>query len=606
MPKAKGAILRLALVGILGATGLGLRANLAAAATPPEQVLPDSTLFFLKIADVGKFREAFLASTYGQLWSDPALAALRADVVEKVKPTSEAMKEKVGVTLKELFELPKGAVAIAAIAGSDPAKPAVSLAIIADAGSNAAKMTDVLTRSDKQAEQNGATVKVETFQDNALHIITPPDKPAGGDDKTPPPPPVVWTSAGEVFFLGSDVAAIKDLASNAAGRGSAALGAGEAFLKTQSKVGAESAQAVWYIDVVKAVKFAIAASARGNEAQAQQIAFQIQALGLDGLKSVGGALTLNAGEYSSLTKTFFNAPAGGIKGLLKLFSFPPAALRPEPWVPASVASYQTFSWDLDNAYKAIDDLVNQFQPGMLNVLEQQLIGPEGGQPLSFQKDVFGPLGNRLTLIGDFKKPIKEDSQRLVLSVALEDAKAFQATLDRVVEISRAAPRKRDFQGTTILDFDLPEMPAQAGVQPQLKGPISVAVAKDSLLITSDTTLLEQVLRPGATPLAESPEYQRVAKELPEKVSGMTFVRPDEQARLTYDMLKSGRFEEALKQGMAAGRPGQPVPDIPQIIDPAKLPDFEVFAKYLTLGGSYSVMDDDGFTQTGFSLRKATP
>jgi len=603
MPKAKRAILRLALVGWLGLTGLGLRAGSAAAATPPEQVLPDTTLFFVKIGDVAKFREAFRASTYGQLWNDPELAPLRADVVEKLKPTSEALKDKVGVTLRELFELPKG-VAIAAIAGTDAAKPNVSLAIVADAGENAAKLAEVLARSDKQAEQNGATVRVETFQGSALHVITPPDKE--GDDKTPPPPPVVWTNNGEVFFLGSDVDAIKDLASNAGGRGSNSLGANPAYVKTLAKVGGESAQAFWFLDVARGIKFGADASARGNAAQAQQVSAQVQMLGLDGLKSVGGALTLNAGEYSSLTKTFFNAPAAGVKGLLKLFSFPPAALRPEPWVPATVASYQTFSWDLDNAYKAIEDLVNQFQPGMINVLEQQLVGPEGGQPISFQKDVFGPIGDRLTLIGDFKKPVKEDSQRIVLSVALEDAKAFQATLDRVIELAHAAPRKRDFQGTTILDFDLPEMPAQNGVQPQLRGPVSVAIAKDSLLVTTDATLLEQILRGGVPPLAESPEFQTVAKELPEKVSGMTFVRPDEQARLTYDMLKGGRFEEAVKQGMAASRPGQPLPDIPQLVDPAKLPDFEVFAKYLTLGGSYSVMDDDGFTQTGFSLRKSNP
>ncbi|MDG3005241.1 hypothetical protein [Paludisphaera mucosa] len=604
MPKAKGAILRLALVGWLGLTGLGLSADRAAAAAPPEQVLPDSTLFFLKVADVGKFREAFRGSTYGQLWNDPALAELRADLAEKTKSTSDALKDKVGVTLKELLELPQGPVAVAAIAGTDEAKPTVSLAIIADAGSNASKLTEVLTRSNKQAEQGGAKVAVETFKDNPLHVITSPD--ADGDGKNPPPPPVVWTSSGNTFFLGSNVAAIKDLVTNAGGRGSAALGASEAFVKTQNKIGGEAAQAVWYADVVKLIQFGTKAGSRGNDAQAQQLAFQIQALGLDGLKSVGGALTLNSGAYSSLTKTFFNAPAAGIKGLLKLFSFPPVAIRPEPWVPATVASYQTFSWDLDNAYKAIEDLVNQFQPGMLNVLEQQLVGPEGGQPLSFQKDVFGPLGDRLTMVGDFKKPIKEDSQRIILGVALEDAKAFQGTLDRLIELAHAAPKKREFQGVTILDFELPEMPAQAGVQAQFKGPVSVTVAKDTFFLTTDATLLEQILRPGVVPLSENPDFQTVVKELPEKVSGMTFVRPDEQARLTYDMFKTGRFEQAIKQGMAASRPGQPVPDIPQLVDPAKLPDFEVFAKYLSLGGSYSVMDDDGFTQTGFSLRKATP
>ena len=49
------AILRLALVGWLGLAGLsGLAANLAQAAAPPEQVLPDSTVFFLKVNDVAR------------------------------------------------------------------------------------------------------------------------------------------------------------------------------------------------------------------------------------------------------------------------------------------------------------------------------------------------------------------------------------------------------------------------------------------------------------------------------------------------------------------------------------------------------------------------
>lgn len=605
MPKVKGAILRLALVGWVGLTGLvGLPANPARAATPPEQVLPDSTLFFLKVADVPALREAFKQSQYGQLWNDPAMAGIRADLSEKLQSSSNSLKEKLGVTLKELLELPQGALAIAVIGRDDPKVP-ISLAIIADAGKNADKMAEVLTRSNKQAEQNGAKVTVETFNNNPLHVITPPDQ-AGGDDKTPPPPPVVWTRADSVFFLGSGVDAVKDLVSNAGGRGSNSLGGGEDYVKTLAKVGGDTAHAVWFLDIAKVIKLATKAGSRGAEAQAQQIEFLVRELGINGLKSAGGSVTLNTSNYNSLTKTFFNAPAPA-QGLLKLFSFPPIAMRPESWVPATVASYQSFSWDLDNAYNALNDLVNKFQPGMLNVLEQQLVGPEGGQPLSFQKDIFGPLGNRITMISDFKKPIKEDSQRVVAAIALDDAKAFQNTLNRILEIARATPKKRDFQGTTIFDFELPELPNQGGVQaPRIKGPVSVAIANDTLFMTTDGELLEQILRPGAVPLSESSAYQTVAKELPEKVSGMTFVRPDEQARLSYDMLKSGQFEKAIKQAVEAGRQGKPGPEIPQLIDPNKLPDFEVFAKYLTLGGSYSVMDDDGFTQTGFSLRKNNP
>ncbi len=125
-------------------------------------------------------------------------------------------------------------------------------------------------------------------------------------------------------------------------------------------------------------------------------------------------------------------------------------------------------------------------------------------------------------------------------------------------------------------------------------------------MTTDTTLLEQVLRPGNATLADSTSYQTVAKEFPEKMSGLSYVRPDESARLTYDMVKSGQFEKAVQQGMAAQAAGREMPNLGKLIPVEKLPDFSVFAKYLSLGGSFSVMDDDGFTMTGFTLRRSNP
>ncbi len=116
----------------------------------------------------------------------------------------------------------------------------------------------------------------------------------------------------------------------------------------------------------------------------------------------------------------------------------------------------------------------------------------------------------------------------------------------------AAPQKREFQGTTIYDFDV-NIPNQAagGAQAALPGPISIAIAKDTLFMTSDTTLLEQVLRQGNPTLADSASFQSVAKEYPEKASGLSYVRPDESARLSYDLVKSGRFEKAIQQATAA-------------------------------------------------------
>ncbi len=608
MQMAQRAIRRLALIGWLGLLGMaGLPTRPAQAAVPPERVLPGTTLFVLKVNDVKSFRESFSSSQYGRAWNDPGMKDFREDLAGRLEDTSKAVKDRVGVSLKELLEIPQGALCVAVIGRDDP-KQSTAGVLIADAGENQKKLEEVLDRASKQAEEAGAKVSKESFSSLTLHIVEPPKEGAN------PRPTLIWTSAGNIFFVGTDLEVVKDLVAHRDGRDNS-LGATESFTKTLAKTDASKAQLLWYIDVPKVVKLLIKANAKDNVAQADQTDALASELGVYGLKSVGGSISLGVGAYDSLSKTFFNVPKP-ISGLLKMFSLPPVALKPESWVPATVASYQTLSWDMDNIYNAFEELVNKFQPGMVNLIEQQLVGPDGGEPLSFKKDVFGPLGNRVTVIGDYKKPIKEDSQRMLIAIALDNAKAFQSTLTRIFQATGTTPEKREFQGTTIYEFavNLPNAPQGNAAPPALKGPISLAIAKDTLFVTTDATLLEQVLRPGNASLADSSSYQTIAKELPDKMSGMSFARPDESARLSYDMIKSGAFAKALEQAMAA-RPGgggaggagaPPLPDLKKFLPLEKLPDFSVFAKYLSLSGGSSIADDDGLTMTGFTLRHANP
>jgi hypothetical protein len=615
MRTAKIAMFRWAFFGCLGLIPLlGLQVERAQAAAPPERILPDTTVFLLKLNDAKAFREAFRASQYGQLWNDPALKDFREELAQRLSEATKDVREKLGVSLADLIKLPQGSLAVAGVAkdsakdeGAGTSLLPVDPVIMADVGENEKKVLEVLERATKQGEASGAKVSTESFKGLTIHILQfPPreDQKAEKDKPKPEPdPPIVWTNSGSMFFLATDLGVIKDLAAHRDGRDNS-LGASEAYSKTQAKTDSAKSQLVWYLDVNKLVKVVIKATTK--EAEAQQAEVMVQELGVYGLKSIGGCLSLGGtGNYDSLSKTFVHAPRP-VQGLLKVFSLPPISLRPESWVPATVASYQTVSFDLDNAFTALNEIANKFQPGMINLVEQQLVGPNGGQPLSFQNDLFGPIGDRITVISDFKKPIKEDSQRMLVAVALEDSKAFQSTLSRLLEISGAAPQKREFQGTTIYDFDV-NLPAQAPAGPQgLSGPISMAIAKETLFLTTDTTLLEQVLRPGNPTLADSASFQSVAKEYPEKASGLSYVRPDESARLSYDLVKSGKFEKAIAQA-AATRPGaRDIPDLGKLIPGEKLPDFSVFAKYLSLGGGFSTMDEDGFMMTGFTLRRPGP
>ena len=147
--------------------------------------------------------------------------------------------------------------------------------------------------------------------------------------------------------------------------------------------------------------------------------------------------------------------------------------------------------------------------------------------------------------------------------------------------------------------------ALAGANVEVPDSISLAIAKGNLFVTTEPTLLEQVLRSGGQPLADSPEYQAVAKQLPESASTHAYARPEESARILYDMVKSGQLGKALQQGAKGGN-AEDLKKVGDAIDPNKLPDFSVFAKYLSAGGGFGVPDDEGMTFTQFTLKKSNP
>jgi hypothetical protein len=593
---------RLALASLVALAAVSSVPAQLYAGIPTEKTLPASTVFYFKVDDASKLRDALKATQFGQLIADPALKPLKDDFAAKLDDTSKTLKEKVGVTLGELLTLPQGPVCVAALARDDVKVP-IAVLLCADAGKKAGEMEGVLARATKLAEED-STVSTETFKDMKLTVIRSKKKEDGKEE-----PPLIWTKQGTVFHIATDLDALKDTLSHPTSR-DGALESSDSYSALQKKVG-KGTQAFWYVDVAQILKIVgQKAGAQGGAGNAGQIEAQLQLLGLNNLKSIGAGVTLNTPEYDQITKTYIYAP-GPAQGLLKVFSMPKADLKPQSWVPASVASYQSISWDLDAAYEAINDLADMFAPGMLANLEKQIPGPNG-EDFSFQKDVFGPLGNRLTVIGDYKKssdsktpaatkPTDED-QRILFAVALQDAKTFQNTLNKLIAIAKANPKKRDFQGVTIYDFDMPEVPnAPPGA---VQGPISVAIAKEQLFASLDPKFLEQVLRTGGPSLADTPAFQAVAKKYPDKTSTFNYQRPEENARVLFDAVKSGQLKKALEN--AKGKNGEDLSKLGDLIDPTKLPEFSVFAKYLAPSGGFGIPDEDGVTFTSFTVKKAAP
>jgi hypothetical protein len=583
-----------ALLVLAVAAGPAVARAQAPGAAAAEQV-PATTVAFLQADDAKALRAAFQASQYGRLIADPAMDPLKNSIKEKLAKGAAEMQAKLGISLKELLELPQGPVSVAVIPDADGPRP-VAVVVAADAGANAAKMADLMARVTKLAQEDKAEVKTESFAGATLTVITSTKE----DEKKNPP--LVWTSKGSVYHIATEVDALKDVLSHASGREDS-LGSKAAFQAIAKKLGGKG-QVGWFVDVEQVL--ATAGKALGQQGgNAEVLKTQLEQFGLDGLKAAGGRVGAGVDDFDQWSQTYLYAP-GESRGLLKLFVMPQVDLKPQPWVPATASSYQSMSWDLDAAYKALSELADALLPGVLAGVEQQIAGPQG-DGLQFERDLFGPLGDRITVVSDFKTPTgaaaadanPADNQRILFAVALEDAKAFQNTLNKIFALTNANPKKREFQGTTIYDFDLPEIPNADAAG--LSGPVSLTIAKDQLFVATDSSLLEGVLRGGGASLADTPGFQAVAKRLPAKSSTLSYQRPEDQARSVYNMIKSGQLKQAFDQGVKAAGP-----DAPQggdLIDPKLIPEFSVIEKYLTPGGGFGVMEPDGVTFTQFTLKK---
>ena len=562
-----------------------------------EETLSKNTLLFARITNAKGLREAFEQTQFGRLIEDPALKPIRADVAKNLEKFSADVKSAAGVTLSELLTLPTGPMHIAVIPGTNEKVPVGFYASL-DAGDKASAFTDAMSKLIKFGTEKGSKVSTETFNEVSISVITSEIKDDDGKATTTT---FALAKTGTVFHLGTSVDVLKSVIK---GAGADNLASSDDYRKAVTKFRPGS-QIQFFTNVpatIKVIDKAAAANVDNAAVDAQQIETIVNMLGLNGIKAAAGSITLNDTTFDVVSSTSLLL-AKPVDGLLKVFKLKPSKMEPEAWVPANLVSYQSLGWDLDTAYTAINDIVNMFQPGLLNVLEQQLVGPNGGDPLSFQKDLFGPLGNRITIISDLTKPIKADSQRTLVGVALEDSAVFTKTLQKLFDLGGLEPKKREFQGTTIFEIE-PNLPQAGGVNVD-SGPLSIAIAKETLFITSDVTLLESVLRGGAPKLADSAAYKAVAKFYPAMPTSISFTAAEEAARSAYDMIKQGQLDVALDA--AAGQAGQKdAPDVDNLFDIKKLPDYSVFAKFLTNTGGFSTVDDDGVTAVQFSLRKANP
>jgi hypothetical protein len=391
--------------------------------------------------------------------------------------------------------------------------------------------------------------------------------------------------------------------------------------------GGSETQLHWYVDPIG---FARAAT-RGNVGAAAGLAF-LPAIGLDGLLAVGGTIQMVVGEFDMIAHAhiLLDQPRDGVLEMITLNNGP---IDPESWMPADIATYATWNWDVQTTYVKLTELVNSFRgEGAFKRFLDRRVSEQLGA--DFEEELLAAMTGRFTLASWYERPITLQSQANVLGIQLGDRSAFQATLDKVAEKFENNLNQRDFAGVTIYQIKNPEAEGDAAAnnddatadeedeaaarrrrwregqrRRRQRMPIgNMAIIGDYLVMTNRERFIEKaIMTQNGTEdrLVEELDYRLIASKIKRQPGGqdacmVSFERPDEALRVGYELLHS----DEVRQQIASMKENNP---FFQALDEAltnnEFPPFEVIAKYLAPGGAMLTNEESGFHYVGFGLRR---
>ncbi|MFT5302756.1 MAG: prepilin-type processing-associated H-X9-DG protein [Mariniblastus sp.] len=183
----------------------------------------------------------------------------------------------------------------------------------------------------------------------------------------------------------------------------------------------------------------------------------VSVLGLDSLQSITTESGLDQRGMLSRTQVNFS---GEPRGLIKLLAAKPLNLEQLKQFPADSLFAAGFSLDLGDLYDEAVEIASQQFPAETNEFLSQAQGVTQATGIDVVEDLIKHLGNTWTM---HSSPSDGMLAGIMLGVEVTDAKALQATIERVQRLLGSNPRapriqSRDYQGQTLYQVLIPEIP----------------------------------------------------------------------------------------------------------------------------------------------------
>jgi hypothetical protein len=537
----------------------------------PQALLPPDTYLFVSCPSVVDLKTRFADSAIGKLWKDRSMSGIREEANTWFEKMIAEAQEGAKVPLKELLAMPSGEITMAFCKVNNK----LGFAFIMDVGDNTATLEKMVKTMDQETAGHG-TKSTETYEEIELSILTPDKEKA---KENPFMGELVRFTDESYVVLATNLGLAKAIIDRWDGKHEKTFAANpvaKTIFEECEESDEEYSDFYYYIDPVN---FALEAAkmnpqSAGTVGAAQQF---LPLLGLDKLKGIGGAVSLESEDFDSVSRTMFyvDQPTTGVLGIFKM----PATIEgPPAWVSKDVDQYSAITWDVAGAYKSIDSLVGMFAPqfGSLDALLDQAANHPNNPGIHPKKDILDQLSGVMHMIATEKEGDEVGTQRMLFAIGVKDEKTVQNVIEKV---AAQAPnlKPRTFEGVTIYDIE-----AGGG-----EASPAIAVTRGHLFIGTHPAALEAAIRGKSVaeePLSGADDYQAVAEHFEKPASSIGFSRPAAQVKSIWELARKGTFNEQLHG-----------------FDLSKLPEFSSVEKYFSPSGSYLAPHEKGAIMVNFSL-----
>jgi hypothetical protein len=513
---------------------LSLAAATGLAATPCDRLFPATTKAFVSVESVPTFIEHYLKTEFGQLLEDPDVRPFRDDLERQIREKGWDLQDRLGLSWEDVDGLATGELALGIVPS---ANGRATTTLLVDVSQSKELAEKILAKTAESFQRSNAAHSSQQAGGATLHVF---DIPADSQKKRPARQVAYFLHQG-VLGLAESATVAADIANRLTTPNKASLAELPAYQAVQKRASAGNSLPVdlrWYIDPFGFAEIGRSRVTRRQQAGRDPIKIA-KSEGFDAVKAIGGVMSLAAGPYGAVHRTSIYAPPPYQRAMRMLVLPNGGKFTPEAWVPADIATFTSFHWDMhiafDNFGTLFDALFGEGEEGVWpDVLESIRTDPNGPQ-LNIREDLVSKLGKRLTLITDVEQPATVHSQRRVFAIETHDAAALAQAIEKSMKNDKDV-RKLSYQGQTIYEIVDEEAAArnkahahQAALARPAQGErllpnSAVAVAHGCLFVSTHVDLLKKILATpqAAKPLAADADYQQVEQHITRLCGNSTF------------------------------------------------------------------------------------